>query len=180
MGRLLGSDDLSRSTRVSTQAVPATTVNTPSTGILLVKPCLRLRVHQTVVRLWITFWRARSSHVASDSTLLSLFTFVSYRCLYLGHRHAMHHTVNRAWRTVAGQRPMPGRPHPSRACARRVVAGNPATRQTASRGGVTAAIPLSRHQAIKASFSRGDYVRIGGNFDSLAVSWQYTWLGRPN
>jgi Putative MetA-pathway of phenol degradation len=57
---------------------------------------------------------------------------------------------------------------------------NPATRQTASRVGVTAAIPVSRHQSIKASFSRGDYVRIGGNFDSLAVSWQYTWLGRPN
>ena len=57
---------------------------------------------------------------------------------------------------------------------------NPATKQTASRVGVTAAIPVSRHQAIKASFSRGDYVRIGGNFDNLAVSWQYTWLGRPN
>ncbi len=57
---------------------------------------------------------------------------------------------------------------------------NPATRQTASRVGVTAAIPVSHHQSIKASFSRGDYVRIGGNFDSLAVSWQYSWLGRPN
>jgi hypothetical protein len=57
---------------------------------------------------------------------------------------------------------------------------NPATRQTASRVGVTAAIPVSRGHAIKASFNRGDYVRIGGNYDSLAVSWQYTWLGRPN
>src|SRR5246127_2065476 len=42
---------------------------------------------------------------------------------------------------------------------------NPATRQTASRVGFTAAIPVSRHQSIKASFSRGDYVRIGGHFD---------------
>jgi hypothetical protein len=57
---------------------------------------------------------------------------------------------------------------------------NPATRQTASRIGVTAAVPVSRHQTIKASFSRGDYVRIGGNFDNLAVSWQFTWVGRPN
>jgi Putative MetA-pathway of phenol degradation len=57
---------------------------------------------------------------------------------------------------------------------------NPASRQTASRVGVTAAIPVSGHQAIKASFSRGDYVRVGGNYDNLAVSWQYTWLGRPN
>lgn len=54
------------------------------------------------------------------------------------------------------------------------------TKQIASRVGVTSAIPVSRHQSIKASFSRGDYVRIGGNFDSLVVSWQYTWLGRPN
>jgi len=57
---------------------------------------------------------------------------------------------------------------------------NPATRQMASRVGLTAAIPVSRHQAIRASFSRGDYVRIGGNFDNFAVSWQYTWLRKPN
>ncbi len=57
---------------------------------------------------------------------------------------------------------------------------NPDTKQTASRLGVTAAVPVSRHQSIKASFSRGDYVRIGGNFDALTVSWQYSWFGRPN
>lgn len=57
---------------------------------------------------------------------------------------------------------------------------NPATRQTASRVGVTAAIPVSHRQTIKASFSRGIYLRIGGNFDSLAVSWQYSWIGKPN
>lgn len=57
---------------------------------------------------------------------------------------------------------------------------NPATRQTSSRVGVTAAIPLSRHQSIKASFSTGDYVRFGGNYQNLSISWQYSWLGRPN
>ena len=57
---------------------------------------------------------------------------------------------------------------------------NPATRQTSSRIGVTAAMPLSRHQAIKTSFSTGDYVRFGGNYQNLSVSWQYSWLGRPN
>jgi outer membrane putative beta-barrel porin/alpha-amylase len=57
---------------------------------------------------------------------------------------------------------------------------NPATRQTSSRIGFTAAIPLSQHQSIKASFSTGDFVRYGGNYQNLAVSWQYSWLGRPN
>jgi hypothetical protein len=56
---------------------------------------------------------------------------------------------------------------------------NAATRQTSSRVGVTAAIPLSRHQALKASVSTGDYVRYGGNYRNLSVSWQYSWLGRP-
>jgi Putative MetA-pathway of phenol degradation len=57
---------------------------------------------------------------------------------------------------------------------------NPATRQTASRIGFTAAIPLTQHQAIKAAFSTGSYVRVGGNYKNLTVSWQYSWLGRPN
>ena len=57
---------------------------------------------------------------------------------------------------------------------------NPATRQMASRVGVTAAIPLSRHQSIKTSFSTGDYVSFGGNYKNLSVSWQYSWLGKPN
>jgi len=44
---------------------------------------------------------------------------------------------------------------------------NPATRQTGSRMGGTAAIPLSRHQSIKVSFSTGTYVRIGGDYRSF-------------
>jgi hypothetical protein len=56
---------------------------------------------------------------------------------------------------------------------------NPATRQTSSRIGVTAALPLNRHQAIKASFSTGSYVRFGGDYQNLSVSWQYSWLGGP-
>jgi len=57
---------------------------------------------------------------------------------------------------------------------------NPATRQTSSRIGFTAAVPLSQHQSIKASFSTGTYVRFGGDYQNLSVSWQYSWLGRPN
>lgn len=57
---------------------------------------------------------------------------------------------------------------------------NSATRQTSSRIGFTAAIPLSHHQSIKTSFSTGAYVRFGGDYQNLSVSWQYSWLGRPN
>jgi hypothetical protein len=56
---------------------------------------------------------------------------------------------------------------------------DPATRQTASRIGGTAAIPLNQHQSIKASFSTGTYYRVGGNYKNVSVSWQYSWLGRP-
>jgi len=57
---------------------------------------------------------------------------------------------------------------------------NPATRQTSSRVGFTAAFPLNQHQVVKTSFSRGSYVRFGGNYDNISFSWQYSWLGRPN
>lgn len=53
------------------------------------------------------------------------------------------------------------------------------TRQTSSRIGATAAIPLGKHQSIKVSYSSGTYVRFGGNYQSVALAWQYSWLGRP-
>ncbi|MFY9731991.1 MAG: hypothetical protein WAK24_15400, partial [Candidatus Acidiferrales bacterium] len=56
---------------------------------------------------------------------------------------------------------------------------NPGTRQTSSRVGATAAFPLGKHQTIKASYSNGTYVRFGGNYQSVSVAWQYSWLGWP-
>lgn len=57
---------------------------------------------------------------------------------------------------------------------------DPTTLQKNSRVGGTAAIPLSRHQSIKLSYSNGAYIRYGGNFQNISVAWQYSWLGRPN
>ncbi len=57
---------------------------------------------------------------------------------------------------------------------------NPNTVQTSSRIGATASIPLTKHQSLKVSYSDGDYVRFGGNFQNVSVAWQYSWLGRPN
>jgi len=57
---------------------------------------------------------------------------------------------------------------------------NPLTKQTGSRLGGTAAIPISKHQALKFGYSNGTYIRFGGNYQSVSVAWQYSWLGRPN
>jgi hypothetical protein len=56
---------------------------------------------------------------------------------------------------------------------------NPITRQTSSRIGVTASVPLSKRQSVKVSYSSGDYIRFGGNYQNIAAGWQYSWLGRP-
>jgi hypothetical protein len=56
---------------------------------------------------------------------------------------------------------------------------NPLTVQKSSRIGVTAAIPVSKHQSLKFSYSNGAYIRFGGNYQNVSVAWQYSWLGRP-
>jgi hypothetical protein len=56
---------------------------------------------------------------------------------------------------------------------------NPETLQRNSRIGATGSVPLNLHQSIKVSYSRGAYIRFGGNLDNLSVAWQYSWFGRP-
>ncbi len=55
----------------------------------------------------------------------------------------------------------------------------PQTFQTSSLAGATASVPFGKHQALKMSYSRGTYVRLGGNYQNVSMSWQYSWLGRP-
>jgi hypothetical protein len=57
---------------------------------------------------------------------------------------------------------------------------NLATRQASSRIGVTASVPLGKHQSVKVSYSNGDYIRFGGNYQNVSAGWQYSWIGRPN
>ncbi len=57
---------------------------------------------------------------------------------------------------------------------------NQVTVQKSSRVGVTAAIPISKHQSLKFSYNKGAYINYGGNYQSVSVAWQYSWLGRPN
>ena len=56
---------------------------------------------------------------------------------------------------------------------------NPATRQTSSRIGATASFPLGKAQSVKVSYNNGAYIRFGGNYQSVSVAWQYSWVGRP-
>jgi len=56
---------------------------------------------------------------------------------------------------------------------------SPISLQSNSRIGGTVSVPINFHQSLKFSYSRGAYVRFGGNFQSVSVGWQYSWLGKP-
>jgi hypothetical protein len=56
----------------------------------------------------------------------------------------------------------------------------PTSLQANSRIGGTAAIPISKHQSLKFSYSTGTYTTFGGDFQTVSAAWQYSWLGRPN
>jgi len=57
---------------------------------------------------------------------------------------------------------------------------NPVTLQRNSRLGATGSVPLTAHQSLKLSYSNGAYIRYGGNYQSVSLGWQYSWLGKPN
>ena len=50
--------------------------------------------------------------------------------------------------------------------------------QENSRIGITLAVPVARHQ-FRISYSVGAYTTIGGDFQSLGVSYSRAWAGRP-
>lgn len=56
---------------------------------------------------------------------------------------------------------------------------NPGTRQTSSRVGTSLSVPVTKHQSFKFAYSRGSYVRFGGDYQNAQVAWQYSWVGRP-
>jgi hypothetical protein len=57
---------------------------------------------------------------------------------------------------------------------------NPATLQRSSRIGITASLPVSRHQSIKVGYAQGAYVRFGGDYKIASVAWQYSWIDKPS
>jgi hypothetical protein len=57
---------------------------------------------------------------------------------------------------------------------------NSLTRQANSRIGATISVPASKHGSLKVSYSNGLFIEYGGNYQSVSVAWQYSWLGRPD
>jgi hypothetical protein len=53
--------------------------------------------------------------------------------------------------------------------------------QRNSRLGATLSLPLTTRQSVKVSFSTGTTTRFGGDFNTVAVAWQLSWIspGRP-
>lgn len=49
-----------------------------------------------------------------------------------------------------------------------------------SRAGFTLAVPVTRHQSIKASYATGAYVTIGGAYTTVSLAWQYGWIGKAD
>lgn len=49
--------------------------------------------------------------------------------------------------------------------------------QKNSRIGTTASVPFGRRQSMKASYSAGAVTRIGGNFKTVSIGYQYLWGG---
>jgi hypothetical protein len=49
-------------------------------------------------------------------------------------------------------------------------------RQSNSRVGITLSLPAGRSQSVKLLWSRGAAVRIGGDYTTYAVAWQYAWF----
>ena len=49
-------------------------------------------------------------------------------------------------------------------------------RQENSRIGATFALPLTQRQSVKIAWAKGVTTRIGGNFNSVVVGWQYAWF----
>jgi hypothetical protein len=47
--------------------------------------------------------------------------------------------------------------------------------QSNVRVGITASVPLARKQSLKLSYSNGAVTRVGGNFRSIGIAWQYAW-----
>jgi hypothetical protein len=90
--------------------------------------------------------------------------------IFAGEAHLTYYATRRLWASVDGNYWIGGRSSLN-------GAGNE-DEQRNSRLGVTVAVPLNQHQAIKVSYAKGAYITVGGNYNTLALAWQYSWLGK--
>ena len=45
--------------------------------------------------------------------------------------------------------------------------------------GISASVPLTRRQSVKASYAQGAYIRFGGDYRIFSLAWQYSWITAP-
>jgi hypothetical protein len=48
--------------------------------------------------------------------------------------------------------------------------------QRNSRIGATVSVPIGARQSLKGHYSTGATTRIGGDFNTVGVAWQMTWI----
>lgn len=60
-----------------------------------------------------------------------------------------------------------------------VNGGPPLQRLNDSRAGGTVSLPLAEHQSLKVAYSRGVTGRLGTDFTTVTIAWQYFFFGRP-
>lgn len=58
------------------------------------------------------------------------------------------------------------------------VNGTVTDQQSNSRAGVTLSLPVAKQHSIKLSMARGFFSRIGSDFNTIGISYQYFWLSR--
>jgi hypothetical protein len=88
--------------------------------------------------------------------------------LYAVQGHVIYHTRWGIWAAVDATYYTGGRT---------TIDGKPGERLENVRVGATLAIPIDRRNSIKLHGSTGAFSRIGGNFDTLGIAWQYRWGG---
>ena len=49
-------------------------------------------------------------------------------------------------------------------------------RQGNTRAGLTLSVPTKQNQTLKLTWARGVSTRIGSNFDTLGIAWQWNWF----
>ena len=45
--------------------------------------------------------------------------------------------------------------------------------------GLTLSVPVAKGQSVKFSYSRGATARLGTNFTTYGIAWQYSWFAKP-
>ena len=54
--------------------------------------------------------------------------------------------------------------------------GSPTSRLSNTRFGGTLSWPLGRQQSVKIAYSRGAWTRLGSDFRTLVIAWQFLWV----